>query len=196
MTRTQILFSFHGRIGRATFWGYYLLIYVTIWIAVGTIFALLLRHIPGANVSVTFVSSSVFLPQIELILETLVTAPITAKWPPPLPIVLLVAAINLGVLWPYSALQIKRFQDQNLPGWLVIIPFIPFLLSRVWQESSVPTLAGIIIGLALVWAVGFRRGTLGDNKYGIDPMAKTQPSKKKRHRSRSPQAVRQSTPGL
>src|SRR5262245_41731709 len=128
MTRAQILFSFHGRIGRATFWGYYLLIYVTIWIVVGTVIFPLARHIhPGANVAVTFVSSAVFLPQIELSYEMLVGAPNTAQWPPQLPqlhpVLLLIAAINLGVLWPYAALQTKRFHDQNLPGWLVIIPF-------------------------------------------------------------------------
>lgn len=51
----------------------------------------------------------------------------------------------------YLTLQIRRFHDLNLPGWLVLLNMIPY------------------IGWAIVLLIMFFDGTRGDNKFGPSP---------------------------
>ncbi len=61
--------------------------------------------------------------------------------------------LSLALLYSSLVVQIKRWHDQNLTGWLVLI-----------NLTGIGTLATFIM-------CGFLRGTLGPNKYGADPRA-------------------------
>jgi uncharacterized membrane protein YhaH (DUF805 family) len=62
-----------------------------------------------------------------------------------------------GLLWlaiivPSIAVQVRRFHDQNLTGWLVLLNFIPYLGGLV-----------VLVFMCLP-------GTKGPNKFGPDPL--------------------------
>ncbi|MDJ0792227.1 MAG: DUF805 domain-containing protein [Acidimicrobiia bacterium] len=65
-------------------------------------------------------------------------------------------AVTMGflVLWPYLALQIKRWHDRDKSGWWVLIGLIP-LIGNLW----------------VLIECGFLAGTPGPNVYGPDPLA-------------------------
>jgi uncharacterized membrane protein YhaH (DUF805 family) len=58
----------------------------------------------------------------------------------------------LAVLVPSIAVQVRRFHDQDLSGWLVLLGFIPYIGGLV-----------IIVFMCIP-------GTRGDNRYGTDPL--------------------------
>jgi uncharacterized membrane protein YhaH (DUF805 family) len=81
------------------------------------------------------------------------------------------------------ALMVKRLHDRNRSAWW-IVPFflVPELLELIADPNSHPPIAmptalrlsliSIAVGLSL-WAfvdLGFLRGTVGDNRYGPDPL--------------------------
>ena len=59
----------------------------------------------------------------------------------------------LAIIIPSIAVQVRRFHDQNLTGWLVLIGFIPYI-------------GGLIV---LVFFMCLP-GTKGDNRFGTDPL--------------------------
>ena len=59
----------------------------------------------------------------------------------------------LAVLYPWIAVGIKRCHDRNRTGWFLLIGLIP--LVSIW----------------LVVELGFLRGTVGQNRFGPDPLA-------------------------
>jgi uncharacterized membrane protein YhaH (DUF805 family) len=58
----------------------------------------------------------------------------------------------LGVLVPSIAVQVRRFHDQDLSGWFVLLGFVPYIGWLV-----------IIVFMCIP-------GTKGDNRYGTDPL--------------------------
>ena len=58
----------------------------------------------------------------------------------------------LAVLVPSIAVQVRRFHDQDLSGWFVLLGFIPYVGGLV-----------ILVFMCLP-------GTKGDNRYGPDPL--------------------------
>jgi uncharacterized membrane protein YhaH (DUF805 family) len=58
----------------------------------------------------------------------------------------------LAILVPSIAVQVRRFHDQDLSGWFVLLGFIPYIGGLV-----------IIVFMCLP-------GTKGDNRYGADPL--------------------------
>ena len=58
----------------------------------------------------------------------------------------------LAIIIPSIAVQVRRFHDQDLSGWLVLLGFIPYVGALV-----------IIVFMCLP-------GTKGDNRYGPDPL--------------------------
>jgi len=56
------------------------------------------------------------------------------------------------LVWVSLAIHVKRLHDLDLPGWYVLILFIP------------------VVGLWYGIQLGFFRGTPGGNKYGEDPV--------------------------
>jgi uncharacterized membrane protein YhaH (DUF805 family) len=61
--------------------------------------------------------------------------------------------LALTLLVPTLAVQVRRFHDQGLSGWLVLINFIPYLGALV-----------VLVFMCLP-------GNVGPNKYGPDPLA-------------------------
>ena len=93
------------------------------------------------------------------------------------------AIIDLAFTYPEFAVALKRAHDRDLPVWLL---WIFFGAGTVLDLLTVLGVAGInetpsmlslaiavpfaVFGLALLVELGFRRGTVGPNQYGPDPL--------------------------
>ena len=93
------------------------------------------------------------------------------------------AIIDLAFTYPEFAVALKRAHDRDLPVWLL---WILFGAGVVLDLLTVLGVAGInetpsmlslaiavpfaVFGLALLVELGFRRGTVGPNQYGPDPL--------------------------
>ena len=60
--------------------------------------------------------------------------------------------LGLAIIVPAIAVQVRRFHDQNLTGWLVLIGLIPYL-------------GGLVVFVFMCLP-----GTKGPNKFGPDPL--------------------------
>ena len=96
------------------------------------------------------------------------------------------AIVDLAFAYPEFAVAIKRAHDRNMPVWLLMIFFgggaVLDLLTVLGLAGSdeTPSMLSLAIavpftvfGLALLIELGFRRGTVGPNQYGPDPLAKS-----------------------
>ena len=95
------------------------------------------------------------------------------------------AIVDLAYTYPEFAVAVKRAHDRNMPLWLLIVFFgasavldLLTVLELTGTEDQ-PSLLTILIalpftvlGVALLVELGFRRGTIGPNQYGPDPLAK------------------------
>jgi uncharacterized membrane protein YhaH (DUF805 family) len=92
------------------------------------------------------------------------------------------AIVDLAFTYPEFALCVKRAQDRNMPIWLLGIFFaiavlMNFLVVIGWSgradELTTPELIMLVpwavLAIALLADLGFRRGTVGPNRYGPDP---------------------------
>jgi uncharacterized membrane protein YhaH (DUF805 family) len=95
------------------------------------------------------------------------------------------AIVDLAFTYPEFAVAVKRLHDRNLPLWLLVVFFTAnaaFDLLDVlgWSAATdrpnTLALAAMVpfavFGLALLVELGFRRGTVGPNPYGPDPLMK------------------------
>jgi uncharacterized membrane protein YhaH (DUF805 family) len=93
------------------------------------------------------------------------------------------AIVDLAFTYPEFAIAAKRGHDRNMPLWLLIIFFgagavLDLLtvleLSGTDEEPSMLSIfiavPFTVLGLALLIELGFRRGTVGPNQYGPDPL--------------------------
>jgi len=96
------------------------------------------------------------------------------------------AIVDLAFVYPEFAVTIKRAHDRDLPVWLLGIFFgaavvLDLLTVLGWSGSEeAPSMLALAIAvpftvfaLALLVELGFRRGTVGPNQYGPDPLAKS-----------------------
>ncbi len=94
------------------------------------------------------------------------------------------AIVDLAFTYPEFAVGAKRCHDRNLPLWLLGIFFaanaaLDLLTVLGWAgtdeaPSALVVLIAVpftVLGLALLFELGFRRGTPGPNPYGPDPLA-------------------------
>jgi uncharacterized membrane protein YhaH (DUF805 family) len=94
------------------------------------------------------------------------------------------AIVDLAFTYPEFAIAAKRGHDRDMPLWLLIIFFcagaVLDLLTVLELSGSdeEPSMLSIfiavpftVLGLALLIELGFRRGTIGPNQYGPDPLA-------------------------
>jgi uncharacterized membrane protein YhaH (DUF805 family) len=94
------------------------------------------------------------------------------------------AIIDLAFTYPEFAVAIKRAHDRDLPVWLLGIFFGAgamldlFTVLGLAGSDEAPSMLSLAIavpftvfGLALLVELGFRRGTVGPNQYGPDPLA-------------------------
>ncbi|MDF2766797.1 MAG: hypothetical protein K0S81_3792 [Rhodospirillales bacterium] len=61
---------------------------------------------------------------------------------------------TLVIIYPAIIVTIKRYHDRNKSGWWVLIALIP-IVGAIWQ----------------IIELGFLRGTVGQNRFGSDPVA-------------------------
>jgi uncharacterized membrane protein YhaH (DUF805 family) len=91
--------------------------------------------------------------------------------------------IQLIAMYPIAAIFVKRLHDRDYPAKYAAWLFGPFLVSLVTDLMGITgdpgnltwldyALAGVIvlIGLAFLIDLGFRRGTVGENRFGPDPL--------------------------
>jgi uncharacterized membrane protein YhaH (DUF805 family) len=95
------------------------------------------------------------------------------------------AIVDLAFAYPELAIATKRAHDRNLPVWLLFIFFgagaaldLLAVLGIAGSDES-PSMLSLAIavpftvfGLALLVELGFRRGTIGPNPNGPDPLAR------------------------
>jgi uncharacterized membrane protein YhaH (DUF805 family) len=94
------------------------------------------------------------------------------------------AIVDVAFTYPQFAIAAKRGQDRNLPLWLVGVFFAAGVVLDLLTvlgfggTDDAPSVIGIVIsvpmiviGLVLLFELGFRRGTPGPNRYGPDPLA-------------------------
>jgi len=95
------------------------------------------------------------------------------------------AIVDLAFTYPEFAVAIKRAHDRNMPVWLLGIFFGASALLDLFTvlglagSDEAPSMLSLVIavpftvfGLALLVELGFRRGTVGPNPHGPDPLAK------------------------
>jgi len=96
------------------------------------------------------------------------------------------AIVDLAFTYPEFAIALKRLHDRNLPPWLLVVFFTAnaaydLLDVLGWSGTAEePSMLSYAIAvpfavffLALLVELGFRRGTIGPNQYGPDPLAKS-----------------------
>ena len=92
--------------------------------------------------------------------------------------------IGLLTIYPTAAIAVKRLHDRNQPGvyvWLLVAVSFVAAAMDFFGVTEQPQNAGIlvwvfsaavlVIALAFLIELGFRRGTPGDNRFGPDPVA-------------------------
>jgi uncharacterized membrane protein YhaH (DUF805 family) len=93
--------------------------------------------------------------------------------------------VSLLLAYPEFAVFAKRGHDRNVPTWIPGLLFAGAVVLNVLalfdlmgpsdNPSTLFYVVGIPVGVAaliLLIDFGFRRGTLGPNRYGPDPLAK------------------------
>lgn len=94
------------------------------------------------------------------------------------------SAVSLLLAYVYFAVIAKRGHDRNAPTWtagvfmagIVILEVLNLLnlLGPLDEPNIVLYVIGIpllVMGVILLIDFGFRRGTVGPNRYGADPLA-------------------------
>ncbi len=94
------------------------------------------------------------------------------------------AIFDLIFIYPEFAVTVKRAHDRDLPIWILITFFageaVLDLLTviELAGDKDQPSLISLMIAVpftvllvALLIELGFRRGTIGPNQYGPDPIA-------------------------
>jgi uncharacterized membrane protein YhaH (DUF805 family) len=94
------------------------------------------------------------------------------------------AIVDLAFTYPEFAIATKRAHDRDLPIWILIVFFgggaMLDLLTVLQLTGSDEQPSGLSLDIAVPFTVllvallielGFRRGTIGPNQYGPDPVA-------------------------
>jgi len=81
---------------------------------------------------------------------------------------------NLAVFIPYLAVSVRRMHDINKSGWMLLIPWLPLLLSffaGLFGNSGLMLLLIFFFLGLFIWLIVLccTVGTTGPNKYGEDP---------------------------
>ncbi len=102
LTTAQVLFSFHGRIGRKIYWLHYLALYLVALVAYGAIFAIIGIDPENQSSGIGATIGMIFL----LVLYVL-------------------------FIWTSLALSAKRWHDRNKSAWWILIALVP-LIGPIW----------------------------------------------------------------
>ena len=145
-TVLQLWFSFSGRINRAKYWLVSLINLAILLTAVG---AMILQTALGAG----FVANA------------------SLTW-------LLVGLIVLTTMISSYAVAAKRLHDRDKSAWWIVAYYVvPGIISAAVGPSGsqgtvlIASLISFLIYLAVFIDLGCLRGTIGDNRFGPDPLA-------------------------
>lgn len=164
MSLGHLLFSWHGRANRAKVWLFALLTVIAWTIMI--VFAVVLI---GAD-KITAASTRPDSIAMEKLIESALGA------------VLLLCALAVVLFYCTLAVLAKRLHDRNKSAWwLVIFVFGPAFISGLGNATGGSHAAGGIAEVFSLIALGINlwafvelyclRGTVGDNRYGPDPLA-------------------------
>jgi len=151
------LFSTQGRLNRAPYWGYSLLMLAVFFVPLVALFAIAAADAPHLSQGAL---------EARVLRDYFV----------------LITAISLTALWPSYALAAKRLQDHNKPGTLAIALLAPGVLYNFASlvgtgadllpaGSPLLTILMYVSGLTTLFNfvyLGCLRGTVGPNDYGPD----------------------------
>jgi len=149
------LFRFKGRLNRAPYWGYSMLMVAVI---------LLPFMAYAATIGYQLASQGT-------LSEADVSQAINDRmfWP--------LIAVMLATLWPSMALIAKRLQDHDKSGALalpLLAPGIAYNVSSLISSDGPVTLGlaglSILVSLFSFIYLGCMRGTVGPNRFGNDPL--------------------------
>ena len=92
------------------------------------------------------------------------------------PHVELILILLVPLIWIGMALAAKRLHDRNKSArWLLVFYVLPGIMEGIGGFAGDAEIAFLIASFGLsIWAVvelGSRRGTIGPNDYGPDPLA-------------------------
>ncbi|MBX9825263.1 MAG: DUF805 domain-containing protein [Xanthobacteraceae bacterium] len=89
------------------------------------------------------------------------------------------AIVSLLIAAAGILIGIKRLHDRNKSGWWILLFYVaPFVMLSIGYAAGTDSLPSNILGLLALaiylWSLielGCLRGTIGQNKYGPDPLA-------------------------
>ena len=164
------LFSFQGRINRAKIW-----LYVLIVIAAEILYFALFWLLIGAS-------------DIDLLTGSASPGAAVAGGVSGILAIVLSFVFLVFAIWTGFAVAVKRLHDRNKGGWwLVVFYIVPGVLDVVAMGTAPlgadgePSLGpvGAVLAIAalgiMIWAfveLYCLRGTVGDNRFGPDPLAR------------------------
>jgi uncharacterized membrane protein YhaH (DUF805 family) len=157
----EILFGFRGRISRKTYWKY-----LAACSVVGALVGILL----GVFLLVVDTSNGMPLEEAARKLSGIPTIDWRAK--------VLTGAFGTLMLWPLSAIILKRMHDfdqgKQLFSILVVI-YVPALFS-FWLGYDQVMFYVLVFLYTAIGIIGFVPGTPGDNRFGVSVAVKVQQS--------------------
>ena len=96
------------------------------------------------------------------------------------------AIVDFAFTYPEFAVAVKRAHDRGLPLWLLIAFFTAgavldlLTVLEMTGTDDEPSMLSVaialpfsVLGVALLFELGFRKGTPGPNQHGPDPLART-----------------------
>ena len=160
----HLLFGFSGRANRGKFW-----LAVVLWIVFWTIAVL-------ACVLAAVIILGLHLPDSSVPHDELLSQYVRLAFDY-LGLLIVFIAFTLVSWISAFAVGVKRLHDRDKSGWWVLLFYLaPSVLGSMANTGEHP-LAGFVLGLASfvisIWAlveIGFLRGTVGPNRYGLDPL--------------------------
>ncbi len=156
MSWGDVFFGFRGRINRKTYWGASFLVAIA-----GILFTALLTYLATGN------------PFAPVVWER--PADQSNVWGP------VWLAYFAFLVWPSTALSVKRLHDRNRPAWIWYVYYVASLVISLLPLKSTAAAAAdgpgqflliplLLFGAYIFFELGVLRGTAGPNEYGEDTL--------------------------
>ena len=154
MTFVQKMFSFDGRLRRQDFWVCTLILWgVNLALIIGC-FTLAFAPIMSLGIMSDRNGGEVD------------DAAALAAILPMLPLFVIFGLLQLAMIWPSAAINVKRLHDRDQSGWLVLILVFCRLIGWIPFVGTIPAIGGFLFWLI---NLGILEGTPGPNRYGESP---------------------------
>jgi uncharacterized membrane protein YhaH (DUF805 family) len=174
------LFSFNGRLNRAPFWGFSLLLILAVLLIQGVVMSSVLGPVLA---EIAGKASGGSTPSYDDVMAIFTTVGPRAGW--------VSIALQVAFSYPTAALCVKRRHDRNSSGIDVLIYLalglavsivgllgmgytvtqiegVTLPMPQPWLQAVSAILA--IFGIYLFIVLAFLKGTIGPNNYGPDPL--------------------------